>query len=928
MANQLAAYNFPDAYSTLVNDFVGTVKYIATTGSNSNNGDSVTTPYLTINYAVSQTSATANVMYVILAGTYTETVTTVQTDASAVILDNGNKRVYVGCPGQTIVQWVANNGTRDCAMVHFTNTGSAAYGLILKRDNNGRTGNYPTAFFRSYAGALKGNFYNCVFREVNANNNWSYQYDNYGAANFSIRNCTFYNGAGAIGNYTNAGTCLTIDSVFNTTCTTGGTETNVLKSQTVNATTYATTGVTTAGVFSGTYAWNGAITPANYATVASTTGSPAINNVTYSGNSYTTYTFTNSGSITFSESGAIDYLIVAGGGGAAGGGAGAGGVLQGTIGVTGSSYNLTADSAYNSQGWVSGSTDYVGTTRAFSYNYGGIQSSSGGARTIALPEVDSYFEILISTTNTELLVGLARDTATGGYSNVPSMYLYNGTGYGGLTGGTTLGTYAVGDVIQIAYKASTNKFYVGRNNTWYISPTSGTGASIPGTGSLRLMLMSGASAGSNLAGTFRSSAQNSYSAPSGYAVLGASAVTVTVGAGGAGTMVAAGYLNGANGANSSLSGTPITTLTAIGGGGGGGYDGQSGSAGGSGGGAGQTSGNGGKQGGAATSGQGYAGGGITSTSSPYPGGGGGGAGGVGAAGGSGSTGGSGITSTITGSSVNYAGGGGGGTYLGGGTAGTASSGGGAGSSGGQGVAGTANTGGGGGGSGANYTGGAGGSGIVILAIKNTILIPGLYFSSNTVKSGSNTTATLVSSNVVSGNIAYTITGVSNNQLYTALTGNVAITSNSGTLILATKPYLSSNYTMMLTADGYSGNVTITPNVSISNTVSYISTGSNTNYFISPIDGQMNVNQSGILSTVYYNGSTKSLNPIDGQMNVIQSRVLVTDSTLSAQTQTVTTNSMLANTVVSYTTITNKLATGIDANIIKTFGDIPQREYWM
>lgn len=256
MSNQLAPYNFPDAYSTLVSGYTGAVKYISSTGSNSNTGDSTTSAYLTVDYAYTQTSATSRVMFVILEGTYT--MTAVSNGNSVALRDGGNERVYVGCPSKTIIQWTASTADRDAPMVQFTNTASAMYGIIAKRNNNGRTTNYMTAFFK---GMAKGNFYNCVFSETNAGNLWSYQYDNYAENNIAIRNCTIYNAAAPAANYTNAGTCLTIDTVFNTTVTTGGTETNVLKSQTVNSSTYVTTGVTTAGVYSGTYSWSGVITP-------------------------------------------------------------------------------------------------------------------------------------------------------------------------------------------------------------------------------------------------------------------------------------------------------------------------------------------------------------------------------------------------------------------------------------------------------------------------------------------------------------------------------------------------------------------------------------------------------------------------------------------------------------------------------------------
>jgi hypothetical protein len=114
--------------------------------------------------------------------------------------------------------------------------------------------------------------------------------------------------------------------------------------------------------------------------------------------------------------------------------------------------------------------------------------------------------------------------------------------------------------------------------------------------------------------------------------------------------------------------------------------------------------------------QGYDGG-TATYSAPYYGAGGG--GGSTSVGGNGTSsvagnGGTGTTSSISGSSVNYAGGGGGGTY-GGGTAGTASFGGGGGGATVIGTPGTDNTGGGGGGGGAlSKAGGNGGSGVVII----------------------------------------------------------------------------------------------------------------------------------------------------------------------------------------------------------------------
>ena len=208
---------------------------------------------------------------------------------------------------------------------------------------------------------------------------------------------------------------------------------------------------------------------------------------------------------------------------------------------------------------------------------------------------------------------------------------------------------------------------------------------------------------------------------------GASAYTVTVGAGG--TAPASGDNIGIQGSNSSFSGTGITTITSTGGGGGAPYSPSTGGSGGSGGGAGQSSAG---TGGSPTLNQGFAGG---DTTGFRCGAGGGGAGGVGSTGtvsvpGNGGVGSSAFSSwgyaTSTGVASSgtyyYAGGGGGASHssIGGGTPGTGGAGGGgngARTSSNVPTAGTANTGSGGGGGGDGsgaHTGGNGGKGIIII----------------------------------------------------------------------------------------------------------------------------------------------------------------------------------------------------------------------
>ena len=236
-------------------------------------------------------------------------------------------------------------------------------------------------------------------------------------------------------------------------------------------------------------------------------------------------------------------------------------------------------------------------------------------------------------------------------------------------------------------------------------------------------------------------------------VLPGTAITVTVGAGGAVSSAA----NGGTGGTSSISASGQTTITSNGGGGGGEYqaDADAGTYG-SGGGAGQNS-NANQTGSDGTSGQGFDGGDTAGGASQQQGGAGGGASENGAGGGttSPSSGGAGLSSSITGSAIVRAGGGGGGSYGNGGKSNGGSGGGGnggdnessntSGQADGHGyyypTSGTDNTGGGGGGTAGpsnSTTYGRGGSGVVILRVP-TANYSGTTSGSPTVsQSGSDT----------------------------------------------------------------------------------------------------------------------------------------------------------------------------------------------
>lgn len=290
------------------------------------------------------------------------------------------------------------------------------------------------------------------------------------------------------------------------------------------------------------------------------------------------------GNSSFGSPSPAPVVVSAGGGSGASGAPVCGGsVIASNAGLSG----IVADSAYNSQGWNTGGTDYTaGATGAWSFTGPAGQGGSGGARSVALSSGKYYFEVtVVSGGSGYWLIGMANSSSGGGYNNVPSIFAYDGGRYGGLTGGTAFGSFPNGTVIQFAYDTTVNQFWIGKNGTWYIDPSS-AGTTLPGTGAPRLFVMDGSS-NTSATGTFKQSSPT-YTVPSGFAYLtygggasgggGAGGVGGNGGGGGAGGYTGAGGIGG---------GSPTVTAGTGGAGGGGIYAGAPGPAlGGSGGGVG------------------------------------------------------------------------------------------------------------------------------------------------------------------------------------------------------------------------------------------------------------------------------------------------------------------------------------------------------
>lgn len=256
---QVATGYWPTAYEVLINSSTYTKYFInQSTGSDSNDGLSEAAPFASFDKFVTVTANLTNaIMAVVYPGTYSVTMTAVGIDA--MYTDNGKARVIVGYPKTTILSYVANRASRDCPMMLLSNPLTRLYGLILKRNNNGRTLNYATAFFYGFT-YFQAKVYNCVYQEVNGNAKWSLGYANAGwTVTPSVNYCSFAVSAAGLGDYSGAATLTFERCLFNWVYT--STPSTMISNQvgsfhTMSFTTYKVTGFTpNTGVYNGPYAW-------------------------------------------------------------------------------------------------------------------------------------------------------------------------------------------------------------------------------------------------------------------------------------------------------------------------------------------------------------------------------------------------------------------------------------------------------------------------------------------------------------------------------------------------------------------------------------------------------------------------------------------------------------------------------------------------
>ena len=246
------------SYSSLISGWTNGIRYVdANNGNDANDGLTSGTAWQTFDYAHTQTSSiTTPVMLVFYSGVYPASpIHNGDGYGESIFVDGGYERTYLCYPGLVRFVWTANGGYRDCPMGQLSNANSKVIGAVIERNNNGRVNTYEVAMFRGNGTGQRGTYINCVFKETNANGNWSLQYDNNNDMPITIDQCVFYTTENAAGPYSGGAGMTITNSVFtHDDSTTGVSTTNTLFNTSVDSETYETATATNQGINYGTYA--------------------------------------------------------------------------------------------------------------------------------------------------------------------------------------------------------------------------------------------------------------------------------------------------------------------------------------------------------------------------------------------------------------------------------------------------------------------------------------------------------------------------------------------------------------------------------------------------------------------------------------------------------------------------------------------------
>lgn len=376
--NSLSKSGFPDSYIKLINSFGGIIRYINANGDNTDGLTSAT------GYTTFQTALQRNlndkrlIVFVVLQGTYSESVGTDGTKLPTPIHDQNKPRIFICAPGKVTIDWTPAASTvqdpyKASPMCQLMHPMSAVYGAIFNRNSFKATDVSPSivsdlAFFNTtykgftagtQAAIFRGSIYNCVFKE--ASGDWGmFGTDKLEYMSFTIENCTFVTPSKDVA-MTSTGTVQTSDKIVLKNCIfqksisfSTPTFDNTVQNATIGAK-FAVTAHPDKGVYAGDYGWGGAIT-------APVTGSKSVSIVGHGGGGGTWHTFLGLAQCA--------------------GGSGGGSTLpNGRSPAT--QFNKDANVDYSCYGYAGGSIDYYAAVSIYSNTkydpFTTFGSSGGGA---------------------------------------------------------------------------------------------------------------------------------------------------------------------------------------------------------------------------------------------------------------------------------------------------------------------------------------------------------------------------------------------------------------------------------------------------------------------------------------------------------------------------------------------------------------------
>ncbi|WP_155590560.1 discoidin domain-containing protein [Lysinibacillus cavernae] len=226
----------------------------STKGLDTNNG-SISSPFLTVNYAVSKCATTGDAIFA-LAGTHNVTRIAGTYDSGG-LWDDNKAISFIGEKGKTIfVCDGTKHSGRDTHCIMFKNAGTKAYQITFDYSVGNRTNNYSTSICGIGDAVTRGEVINCLFKIISPNPNFSYS--NAGTSITKFTNCTFDVTTNFVGSYSGSNGITLENCVTNFSFYSEGIKKNIYDKVSFNPKYHVTNlneNVLDIGIYSGDFNW-------------------------------------------------------------------------------------------------------------------------------------------------------------------------------------------------------------------------------------------------------------------------------------------------------------------------------------------------------------------------------------------------------------------------------------------------------------------------------------------------------------------------------------------------------------------------------------------------------------------------------------------------------------------------------------------------